>query len=270
MVKYWKIGFTMGGGGDVWEEFVEQGLASIGWGWKLGDLREYKDQLEMYEEWKRLKCDSKRAFYQLWHFYRSIQPRDKVVAYGRGRIRGSGTVIGEYDYRHELEFPHVKPVEWTVPFEPIKKLPKRLKSKLKQNITILPLKKREFKTIEKLIKKSEKERDFILYAPKNELEIIFLFGCYIKKFGFDKIKKISSQMFPDAIAIDSKGKQVGIEFELFSSAAKTHERKYGSKGFKKRCNLIVCWEDDWKEEFDKKCPVKVLELKSRLKKARRR
>lgn len=116
MVKYWKIGFTMGGGGDVWDEFVEQGLASIGWGWKLGDLREYKDQLEMYEEWKRLKCDSKRAFYQLWHFYRSIQPGDKVVAYGRGGIRGSGTVIGEYDYRHELEFPHVKPVEWTVPF----------------------------------------------------------------------------------------------------------------------------------------------------------
>lgn len=62
MVRYWKIGFTMGGGGDVWDEFVEQGLASIGWGWKLGDLREYKDQLEMYEEWKRLNVIARGPF----------------------------------------------------------------------------------------------------------------------------------------------------------------------------------------------------------------
>lgn len=270
MTKHWKIGFTMGGGTEVWDEFVEQGVASIGWGWRLGDLRRYKDQVHVYKGWKNKKCGSERAFNQLWDFYHSIQLGHKIVAYGKGGVRGCGIVVGGYDYRPELEFPHVKPVEWVVPFEPIRKLPRALKQKLKQNITILPLRKHEFKIIEKLVKKSEQESDFIQYAPKNELEVIFLFGCYLKRLGFDKIKRISGKVFPDAIAIDNRGKLVRIEFELFSSSAKVHEEEYGRSEFKKRCNRIVCWEDDWKEEFGGGCPVRVLELKSKIMNAKRR
>jgi len=44
-----------------------------------------------------------------------------------------------------------------------------------------------------------------------------------------------------------------IEFELQSSDFKSH--KHPADG----CDLIVCWEDDWKS-----CPIEVLELKSAI------
>lgn len=88
MVKYWKIGFTAGGGGDIWDEFVEHSVAAIGWGYQLGDLTDYRDQLRMYDRWRKLKCGSRKGFYQLWTFYDEIHPKDKLVAYGKGKYVG--------------------------------------------------------------------------------------------------------------------------------------------------------------------------------------
>lgn len=48
---------------------------------------------------------------------------------------------------------------------------------------------------------------------------------------------------------------IWIEFEFKSSQFKFHGHD------PKECDMIVCWEHDWKE-----CPIEVIELKSIIKK----
>jgi len=55
----------------------------------------------------------------------------------------------------------------------------------------------------------------------------------------------------DALAFNDREMQdTIIEFEAKSRHFKRHKHD------PKKCNLIVCWEDDWKE-----CPIDVLELR---------
>ncbi|MFC2174781.1 winged helix-turn-helix domain-containing protein [archaeon] len=94
------------------------------------------------------------------------------------------------------------------------------------------------------------------YEPVNEKGVIFLFGYYLKKLGFSHVEAVQAG-FPDATAIRPIGKnkleEVRIEFEFKSSNFKQH------KHIVQQCDLIVCWQHDWKD-----CPLDVIELKSKL------
>jgi len=96
----------------------------------------------------------------------------------------------------------------------------------------------------------------LVHEPVNELGVVFLFGMVSEKLGF-VIDHISPD-FPDCEAkryIGGKQRRlqpVKIEFEY-----KSREYNHPLKG----CDIIVCWEDNWRG-----CPLEVIELKSVLKK----
>ena len=94
----------------------------------------------------------------------------------------------------------------------------------------------------------------LLHAPINEQGVVFLFGMICFELGF--IVEAVRSGFPDCEAkrrIDRKKdhwERVQIEFEYRSSNFREHGHNPS------KCNLIVCWEHDWKE-----CPIEVIELK---------
>lgn len=97
----------------------------------------------------------------------------------------------------------------------------------------------------------------MLHAPVNELGVIYLFALASKKLGFN-IEAVQAD-FPDAIAKrrlpgQKHWETVRIEFEFKSKHFK--KQNHPIKG----CDLIVCWEHDWKE-----CPLPVLELSKMIK-----
>jgi len=96
----------------------------------------------------------------------------------------------------------------------------------------------------------------LMYAPVNENGVIFLFSKVAEDLGI-KVEGIQVA-FPDAFGKryeKNKGYPVTIEFEYKSSAYKRHGHP------EEGCDLLVCWEHDWKQ-----CPMQVIELKSLIKK----
>ncbi|MDD3632353.1 MAG: winged helix-turn-helix domain-containing protein [Candidatus Syntrophosphaera sp.] len=125
--------------------------------------------------------------------------------------------------------------------------------------------KNEIKIQEKETIISEKKRSIVgdpinfeglIYGPLNENGVIFLFSKIHDKLEIN-IEAIQAT-FPDAIGRrkTTKGwEDVWIEFEYKSSHFKIHKHDPSE------CDLIVCWEHDWKE-----CPIDVIELKSVIQK----
>lgn len=99
----------------------------------------------------------------------------------------------------------------------------------------------------------------LVYEPTNEQGVVFLFGMVSKYLGFS-IEWIGPD-FPDCVAkryIDGpqkKQQSVKIEFEY-----KSRQYNHPIKG----CDIIVCWEDNWKD-----CPLEVIELSTEVKKLRK-
>jgi len=80
----------------------------------------------------------------------------------------------------------------------------------------------------------------LLYAPHNELGVVFLFAHLAKRWRL-RIETIR-QGFPDCIAYQKVGgreKRIRIEFEYKARNFKTH-RHSASK-----CDWVVCWENNW-------------------------
>lgn len=94
----------------------------------------------------------------------------------------------------------------------------------------------------------------IKYAPENEQGVVFLFAKLMEKVGFEKIVEIG-RPFPDCTAINRSGKQVKIEFEYLSHNFITHKHN------PKKCDCIICWKDDSKN--NRKLP-KIIELRKKL------
>jgi hypothetical protein len=95
----------------------------------------------------------------------------------------------------------------------------------------------------------------LVYAPINENGVIFLFGKVADDLNM-YIEEIKPG-YPDCIGRRFIGKgweRVAIEFEFKSSNFKLHKHD------PKDCNIIICWENDWKD-----CPVEVIELKTEIK-----
>lgn len=97
----------------------------------------------------------------------------------------------------------------------------------------------------------------IVYEPINEQGVVLLFAavCYDLDFRIEGIRT----KFPDALLIRKNNKgnfsKCFAEFEFRSSNYQAH--KHPLKG----CDLIICWENDWKDS-----PIEILELKQVVKK----
>jgi hypothetical protein len=96
------------------------------------------------------------------------------------------------------------------------------------------------------------------HVPTYENEVVQMFGAIASEIGFEIIS--SRPGFPDCKAnrkiegsARNRYKECLIEFELRSSDFKTHKHPVDG------CDLIVCWEHDWKD-----CPLEVLELKKAI------
>ena len=100
----------------------------------------------------------------------------------------------------------------------------------------------------------------LTYEPTTELGVVFLFGMVSKALGFDSIEYLG-QGFPDCegkrrVNNRQQLENVRIEFEYRSSS---YDHDPGG------CDVIVCWEHNWKE-----CPLEVIELKKEIKGLRER
>lgn len=93
------------------------------------------------------------------------------------------------------------------------------------------------------------------HAPINEQGVVFLFGMVCKELGY-LIEAVHTG-FPDCEGkrqVDNhRWQRVRIEFEFKSSSFLRHGHNPDL------CDLIVCWEHDWRE-----CPLEVLELKKAI------
>ena len=92
------------------------------------------------------------------------------------------------------------------------------------------------------------------HAPLNEQGVVYLFGILSRRLGF--IIEAVRTDFPDCEGKRQiPGKQgrwerVAIEFEYKSSNFKLHGHNPDE------CDVIVCWENDWKD-----CPIEIISLK---------
>jgi len=98
----------------------------------------------------------------------------------------------------------------------------------------------------------------LTYAPINEQGVVLLFAMMSDDLGFS-VEAIR-QAFPDALVVDYRGNRERgvkkrIEFEFKSSHFS--RQKHDSK----ECDIIVCWDHDWKN-----CPIEVIELRSVIQK----
>jgi hypothetical protein len=95
------------------------------------------------------------------------------------------------------------------------------------------------------------------FAPRSEQEVVVLFGLLLprlkKRFLINEVR----EQFPDCQAWEINGsserKLISIEFELRASNFAAHKHD------ERRCDLIVCWEDDWPN-----CSMERLELRSEI------
>ena len=104
----------------------------------------------------------------------------------------------------------------------------------------------------------------LTYAPINEQGVVLLFGMMSDDLGFS-VETIRSA-FPDALVVDyrenpNRGVKKYIEFEFVSSH---FARQKGHDPAK--CDIIVCWEHDWKNQPEN---IEVIELKSEIQKLKR-
>lgn len=97
-----------------------------------------------------------------------------------------------------------------------------------------------------------------VHVPTYENEVVAIFGAIAHEIGFEIISNRAE--FPDCKAnrkiegsARKRYKECLIEFELRSSDFKAHKHPVNG------CDLIVCWEHDWKD-----CPLEVLELKKTI------
>lgn len=130
--RYWRVGTTRNSDKQsYWSLMLKGGYVAIGWP-AIGDLHTIEDQTisETKESLKKVLAVNHpntpqiigRAANQIYAFYQEIKQNDIIVASEGQKVLGIGKVIGDYEYRVELDFPHCINVQWIV--GPSDKLPK--------------------------------------------------------------------------------------------------------------------------------------------------
>ena len=114
--RYWLL--APGEGAKYWEEWLNQGIASVGWH-EIGDLSQYetKDTLIAALNEHFTEANQSGNALMLKNFATRIKPGDVIFAkLGRGEILGWCEVQGRYAYDPERnDQPNTLPVEWAKP-----------------------------------------------------------------------------------------------------------------------------------------------------------
>ena len=112
--RHWVI--SAGEGASLWDEFVDKGIAVMGWD-VVGDLNRFRSQNEIRDwmvEQDHINEGQNNHTKALWQFSHEIQVGDFIYAKrGRGMILGKGVVVQAYHYddlRHEYQ--QVIKVDW--------------------------------------------------------------------------------------------------------------------------------------------------------------
>ena len=102
----------------------------------------------------------------------------------------------------------------------------------------------------------------LTYSPINENGVILLFATMNSEDELGFSVESIADAFPDALVVDyranrDRGVKKYIEFEFLSSNFVRHDHDPA------KCDIIVCWEHDWKD-----CPpnLEVIELKTLIEK----
>jgi hypothetical protein len=269
--QYWKI--SPGQGGYLWREQKLNECIAIGWS-EIGNAQ------GMTEGKLRTKFNhrgwSTQAFKQFTDFLYRVRKEDKVVASSSGTgIYALGTVIGDYEFNEELEYKHSRKVRWETTFwHPVDIaslcLPRSFEYKFsgQSSQTIRDLTEKEWDCLSKRLNNiSTPFRNLgmwggLIQSPEYENEVIILFSHMLQHLHMRIIK--SGTLFPDAIIerkVGKKWKKTNVEFEL---------RSHGFQAHLPDCKenedyVIICWEDDWRDNRQKK-RFEIIELKKQLEK----
>ena len=104
-----------GEGAQLWSEFLELGIAAIGWD-DLGDLGEYESREAIHQALIENGHGENPTMASLgtWEFAHEMKIGDIVLAKrGRSVILGWGTVTGDYSYEAQrAQFQNVRTVDW--------------------------------------------------------------------------------------------------------------------------------------------------------------
>ena len=95
----------------------------------------------------------------------------------------------------------------------------------------------------------------LLFEPRKEIELLILFAMYHRELGFPYILRVGED-FPDMTVIDENGEIKNIEFELYSKSFLLHKHDH------KKCDYIICWEDNW--DAPDEIAGKIISLKDRI------
>jgi hypothetical protein len=267
--RYWRI--SPGGGGWLWREQKLHECIAVGW--DEVDNAKYISRGKLRSKFRR-KGSSEHAYRQFDTFVHEIHRGDKVVASASGKgVYAIGTILGDYEFNKELEYPHSRRVQWETTFwHPVDieelRLPESLNYKFhgQSSYTIRKLDEKEWNCFCRHLNRIHTPfRNLgvwggLIQSPEYENEVIILFSHMLERFNM-RIVSFGTR-FPDAI-VERKHygtwKRVNVEFELYSSGFKAHL----SQCAKKHCKTIVCWEDDdWDGRV--KRPFEIIELKREL------
>jgi hypothetical protein len=267
--RYWKI--AAGEGGRIWPEQRDSNVISVGWG-KFGSLNKYRNNED---------ADIPK---QLWMFYKTVKKGDWVIACAGRKIFGFGQIVGDYEFNKRLQYRHCKQIKWEKVFwEPLEVDSLKLRDEIKRLFQIRSYQ----KTIRNLeigkstgcevferIKKAITSRPYgiadlvewegLHNAPKSEQETIVLFSRMSPVLRM-KISYVSTR-YPDAIIRVKKGKTwvtKTAEFELLASRFEDHKERYKNG---ERCDMIICWENDWRKPRWLRDTTQIIELKKELEK----
>lgn len=277
--KYWRI--SPGEKGYLWREQKLNECIALGWS-ETGNLKG-RSRAWLRDKLKILKWPGRRAYSQLEDFVWTMQRGDKIIASTSGRgIYAMGTVIGDYEFNPNLEYKHSRKVNWDTTFwHPVdieddlrlnpnaSQVARRLYYKChgQTSQTIRRMEPEEWNyLLEELREVRTPFRNLAMWggliqSPEYENEVMILFSHMLQHL---RMRIVGFQTrFPDAIVEQKKNgrwKRVNVEFELYSSGFVDHLDFCNEK----RCNTIVCWEDDWKDRIRRK--FKIIELKHELEK----
>lgn len=104
-----------------------------------------------------------------------------------------------------------------------------------------------------VLSRVEMKRLEVHFPIEKEKDVLHAFLMFFRQLGFTKVLKIQEE-FPDLVLVNERGNEIKAEVEFKSSNYEMH--RHSLKG----CELIICWEDDWKES-----PLPRLELNKRIK-----
>jgi len=112
--RYWTL--SAGEGGEMWEDFYQNGIAAIGWD-DLGDLTAFKNKDDLRAKLKELwpaDTDKKNDTHACWQFAHEIAVGDVIFAkQGLSKLYGYGVVESGYHFdESRSNYQHTHQVKW--------------------------------------------------------------------------------------------------------------------------------------------------------------